>query len=401
MIFVIRNNTPGNVDSADSPTSPNTEGNNNISEYLVSGTWYSNQQRVDTLMLNDDGSYSSSYWLAAGNYQVDGDKIILTDIYGTSKSLSIIDNNEDLVLYFDNAHLSHYYYMSKRTDANNIATDSDDKVYISNNNETPPLVDTEDYFDDMQVMYKAAVSQILTTGGWVDVRGETTLTFTDEEYTAVYTSTILAGETEQKTTGYNILEVTALDNEYKVKWESVESDGRKSIINDIILTSKDNDYTLYSFSFPFAKTYIKSEKIYFTQPEASGTRIDVGSGATSAIELSREDNPDSSNHEKEVFAEIDRLLVGVWSGTYDDILSDDTVYYRYMFSNSGDYTYTVGDYVERGSYNAAHIAGNFYHTTLSLKDNSNNERMVNINVSGGAILYMTVEGGGEPRYKKE
>ncbi|GIP52980.1 hypothetical protein [Paenibacillus vini] len=93
--------------SANPATSKAAKGNNLV------GTWYSDKKDNDVLTILEDGRYASSGWLAPGRYTIEGDKISLTDTFGTTIELQIKEGGQGKELFFENEPLSHTYFTTE------------------------------------------------------------------------------------------------------------------------------------------------------------------------------------------------------------------------------------------------------------------------------------------------
>lgn len=392
IVLVVTKNS-GNDDRTAANTSQPPAVTATNAGYNVSGVWYSDQSNSDTLTLNKDGSYSSSWWLASGNYVVQGEIISLTDTYGTTKTLLIQKVGTEYVLFFDNANKSHFYYRTQK------------EVEAAQQEQ-------EQQNTEMQRFYVAALSQILTTGTWKDNLDSTTLTFTDTDYTAVNKSAV-TGKEETTICQYVVTDVSAENDVYKVKWTMTDSNGTKFEVTDVTITVNGNSYTLYTSSLPYARTFTKTVDIVFTQPtdptpssSVPANQIDATGNSgqpaeiTTSTQVTRNDNPDESEHQSEIEAAVMREIIGTWKGTFDEITTSNTVYWLYTFTSDGKYTFSNGDINESGAYTVTHNAGNKYHSTLHLVPTAGEERTVNFYLSGSRPVALTVEGDTDPTYKK-
>jgi len=203
----------------------------------ISGIWYSDQDTGDTLNLYEDGSYASKNWLISGTYSVEGDSVLLTDSFSTTKKLIIMKAGNENILFFDNKEYSHTYYRTE-DEANNSKQEKEIK-------EAEKRLSLED-----------ELPQILQTGVWVNSTGDTTLTFSNNELTIVYVSQIIENEIKKRIWEYDITDVKITDKRYKINWELKQEDGFV-LRDDLIVTINENMYELHSSALPYARTFEK------------------------------------------------------------------------------------------------------------------------------------------------
>lgn len=213
--------------------------------YDISGVWYSDQPGGDTLTLNQDNRYTSSSWLAAGTFTIENSNIILTDSFGTSKTLIVKTNNNGYILVFDNSNSSHSYFRTEQ------------EANLSSEAKKQHQQQIE---DDVQKDNFDAVQQLLMMGEWISITGETTLVFTEQTYTVAWNSAVFNEKELTETIKYEITEATLKNGTYSIKWIMTKSDGLSFNITDITLVIKDGGlrYTLYSDSFPFERAFEKT-----------------------------------------------------------------------------------------------------------------------------------------------
>lgn len=349
-----------------------------IDGYDITGVWYSDRQDKDVLTLDPSGTYTSTVWLAAGTFSVEGDNIALTDNYGTTKKLTYKIMNDAPVLFFDNAAYSHSYYRTEQA-------------------ATQAATDQQQQDEDMKVLYNAALQQILTTEEWKDNTGNTTLSFTEKDYTVTYTAP--DGTKQTVTCKYAVTDIQVDGGNYRVKWIMTDENNIEYNITDVSISVKNgNEYTIYSSSFSFARTFTKTVDIEFVEP-GTANAAHGSDTSTSTRQISRDDNPDDNEFLQETFAEIDKALIGTWKGCFDDNPTDQTVYWVYTFNEDGTYSFSHGEYEETGTFTISHTNESRYNTIITMK-HGDETTVQNIYLSGTSPIRMITEDDTDPTYRK-
>lgn len=342
--------------------------------YDVSGKWYGdhNKEIVYDLELKKDGTFKST-WLDNGTYEIVDDNILLKDMAGTIKTFELITNNKEkkeYVLFFDNMISPYTYYRSK------------EEVVIAEEEQ-------ERIEEEMIEIYNAALTQILTTGEWIDNSEDTTLSFTQNQYTVINKSEI-TGKTETVTHKYKVEDLKVENDVYNVKWKQTDEKGNDFNITDIVVTVDDNNYTFYSSSIPFARSFKKQVDIDFTQP-CEGNITGVNSvinkddlALAEAEASTNNSNPTSptisTSTRKEYIDETDPVefnklvikeIVGNWKGTFEDIPNKNTIYYTYEFTEDNKYKYNNKEKEETGNYSIVSNGNEKYHSILKFETKGN------------------------------
>lgn len=365
------------------------------SGYDVSGKWYSyhnKDSRVYELDLKKDGSFTST-WLEKGSYLIEKEKITLTDTYGLEKSLELRpeETKSEVILFFDNKNHSFTYYRTE------------EELKESNTK-------TEEELEEMDKLYNSAINQILVTGDWVDNSGDTTLVFTENEYTATYKSSINNKE-ETVTNKYEILEYQADNNTYKMKWNVTDKDGLSHVVNDVVITIKnDNEYYLTSFSFPFATSYSKNLEIILEQPcedipDNVATEDDYreaeGNNSNPTDNIIRRTIIDNPERDYEaIFKQIEKELQGTWKGSFGDNVINDTELWYYTFTDN-KYTFKNKDREHKGTYSLKHHKDNNYHSTLILNPDKEEPIEYDFYLAGNEIITLNFKDNNYPVFLKQ
>lgn len=365
--------------------------------YDISGQWFSshNKESEYNLELNKDGTFNST-WLDQGTYEIQGDKVVLKDFYGITKILDLIKNeNNEYVLYFDNETLSFTYYRTKQE--------------IEKEAQVQEQIDEE-----MIEIYNAALTQILITGEWIDVLEDTTLIFTNNDYSVTYKD-IVTGELETITEKFEITDLDVKDNIYKVKWRKKDKNGNTFDITDIVVTVDGNNYTLKTGSMPFATSFKKTVDIDFTQPceglpnneGAAPTESDIAAAETNN---SNPTNTITSTSTRKDYVEerdpeefeilINNTIIGTWKGTFDDFVDDNTVFSIYEFTKDKKYKYINHGSDESGTYSIKSNGDNKYHSIIVFQTNATTYEK-KFYFTGNELIGMQFEGILDPTYFKE
>lgn len=321
------------------------DGDNNpasLENYDITGVWYSDREGGDTLTLEKDGTYTSSKWLAQGNYAVDGNTVTLSDMFGDSKELVLTVADNAYTLQYTGASAHTYYRTEKEvTDAQAAAAAAE---------------------EEKQSMYSAALQQILTTGVWESLDATTKMTFTDNAISFEYAG-ITAGNTSNvgaatTTYSYSVVSFTVENGNYFVVMDFHDNTNNADYkgCNVDVTVSDDNLYTILCHNFPYAYKYTKTVEIDFTQPDgttgsgneqdstdpsSTGDREVIGEdGSTDRItQISRDDNPDDSKQVEAAYKAIEAAIYGTWQGTFEEYERADTVYWQFTFNKDGTYSF--------------------------------------------------------------
>lgn len=342
--------------------------------------------------LKKDGSFTST-WLEKGSYLIEKEKITLTDTYGLEKSLELRpeETKSEVILFFDNKNHSFTYYRTE------------EELKESNTK-------TEEELEEMDKLYNSAINQILVTGDWVDNSGDTTLVFTENEYTATYKSSINNKE-ETVTNKYEILEYQADNNTYKMKWNVIDIDGLSHVVNDVVITIKnDNEYYLTSFSFPFATSYSKNLEIILEQPcedipDNVATEDDYreaeGNNSNPTDNIIRRTIIDNPERDYEaIFKQIEKELQGTWKGSFGDNVINDTELWYYTFTDN-KYTFKNKDREHKGTYSLKHHKDNNYHSTLILNPDKEEPIEYDFYLAGNEIITLNFKDNNYPVFLKQ
>jgi len=360
--------------------------------YDVAGVWYSDQDNSDVLVLNQDGTYTSSWWLASGKYIIDGNNLSLTDSFDTTKTLIIKTVGAEHVLFFDNEPYSHSYFRTQ------------EEVELSRQEQA-------EQDEEMQLMYESALMQILTTDDWIGLDGCSTLTFTNTEYTVVYVNPLPYGERELvNTQRYRIDSFVVEKNLYTIKWTLIGNsyDANGEMTGDkLTILVEDNTYKMHCAGLPFERNFSKTVDIVFTQPQEpvsddSSSQESEAPQSTSTTVVNINENPDFSEHHEELISYVEREIIGTWKGTYHhEPIASNTVYWIYTFTADGKYIFENGDTKESGTYTLSHHPGTEkYHSTISFLSNDGTERASQFYISTGNKIMLTFEGDSNPSYFK-
>lgn len=366
------------------------------SGYDISGKWYSyhdsNSNRIYELDLKKDGTFTST-WLDNGSYSIENEKVVLADTHGLEKTLELQPENtkSDFILLFDNKSHSFTYYRTE--------TELEESI-----------IKTEEEQKEMDKLYSSAINQILTTGEWTDNSGETTLMFTENEYTATYTSSINS-KVEKIINKYEILEYEANNNTYKMKWAVTDVDGLTHTINDIVISMKnDTEYYLTSFSFPFATSYSKDLEIILEQPcedlpENTATDDDYrqaegnNSNPTNNI-VNRRIIDNAEKDYEAIFKEIESELIGTWKGNINDNIINDVTSWEYIFT-SNTYSFKNQNEKHNGTYSLKHHKDKNYHSTLILNSSEGRSLEYDFYLAGNEVITLNFKDNSFPVFSKQ
>lgn len=366
------------------------------SGYDISGKWYSyhdsNSNRIYELDLKKDGTFTST-WLDNGSYSIENEKVVLADTHGLEKTLELQPENtkSDFILLFDNKSHSFTYYRTE--------TELEESI-----------IKTEEEQKEMDKLYSSAINQILTTGEWTDNSGETTLMFTENEYTATYTSSINS-KVEKIINKYEILEYEANNNTYKMKWAVTDVDGLTHTINDIVISMKnDTEYYLTSFSFSFATSYSKDLEIILEQPcedlpENTATDDDYrqaegnNSNPTNNI-VNRRIIDNAEKDYEAIFKEIETELIGTWKGNINDNIINDVTSWEYIFT-SNTYSFKNQNEKHNGTYSLKHHKDKNYHSTLILNSSEGRSLEYDFYLAGNEVITLNFKDNSFPVFSKQ
>ena len=381
----------GNGDSADQPTGitvplvstapPVSTAQIIVTGYDVSGTWYSDRENGDTLILETDGSYTSLNWLAAGSYTVAADNRIIkfTDLFGDINQLTLVASGDTYVMKYEGS-AAHTYY---RTMQEATAAQEAQKAAA----------------EEMRSFYDAALLQILTTGEWLSLDETATLNFTDSVFIIEFAGTQFVESTTREYS-YVITNVSFQNGHYSVKMDLHDKTSSLNFNNSGvgITISEDNTYTLICGNFAFAQKYQKTVKIEFTQ---ESTGANGGSSVTDDDIIAENVIEDDT---AEIAALVEQEIYGIWKGTFEEMPTVTTVYWEFVFSPDGTYRFTRGDSFETGSFTLTHN-NDKYHSTLCLVPNAAlgeaEAKERRFYFSDSFPISMTIEGDSHPTYFKQ
>ena len=263
---------------------------------------------------------------------------------------------------------------------------------------------------EMQILYKAALAQILTSGEWRNSSRDIALTFSDTECRAVKTTD---GVENVSVYQYVVTSLSVTDDVYYIEWTVTDSSGIKSSASDVTVTVSGNSYTLFSSSLPYDNTFTKTAFIVFTQPSLNPQNsLTDQDGANSGgaqpdetitnIVVRESEYVMDSKTQKEIEDHINQEVIGVWRGTFEEMRNANTVYWVYTFTPNGDYTFTNNEIDESGIFTITHDFDKVvYGSTFHLVPVDGDERMVNFHLSeSDQQVKMSLEGGTDPTYVK-
>lgn len=153
--------------------------------------------------------------------------------------------------------------------------------------------------------------------------------------------------------------------------------------------------TLYSDAFPWARSFKKNSDQPTSSSTPEPTRSSTASSGSAAAEfdssapnvvntrdvISVDMNPDFSAYTPELYAFVKENIIGTWSGTFDDIITPDTVYWVYTFNTDGTYSFSNGTRSESGTYTLTCDANDIdYRSTMQLSF-EDGERTLRFNLS--------------------
>ena len=382
-----------------------------VASYDVSGTWYSDRENGDILVLETFGTYTSSNWIAAGSYVVGADNhtITLTDSFGERKELNLTTNGSAYVMRYEGA-AAHSYYRTMQE--------------VTTARETQKAA-----AEEMQSFYDAALLQILTTGEWSSIDETTTLNFTNNTFIIDYVGNQFV-EAATCEYSYVVTKIEVHNGHYSLKLDIYNKTlGVESKNSDVgIKVGDDNTYTITCGNFAFAQKYQKSIDIIFTQG-STGAHIDshdtdsntVGANSSGdtgqenvvgrevvsedgtierITQISRDDNPDDREHRAVIAELVEQEIYGTWKGTYEEMPKENTAYWVFTFSSNGTYSFTNGDGLESGSFTLTHN-NDKYHSTLHLVPSAGEAKERRFYLSGSTTISMTIEGDTHPTYFRQ
>jgi len=379
-----------NKEVIDDPTpTPTAEPTDTTETYDITGLWYSDQDESDTLELLEDGTYTSTVWLADGDYTVVNNKIDFVDLFGGRRSLYITNNGSKYTLDYSAGDISHTYYRSADEAAAVISARIDEAA-------------------EMQQFYKSALMQILLTGEWLSANGNSTLNFTDKDYTIVYTSAI-DSEVITATEQYEIDVFEVKGGGYTIAWRVTNSNGIEFYVQNVTISVKGNTYTIHSGSFPLANTFSKTVEIDFKQPDPNDNMsaiIEQNMQYDQEADINTSDKhwadalQTVQNSQREFEAAVVKEIVGTWQGTPDEAVTDLSVYWIFNFTSTGQYTYSNGVFSETGTYNLGYNLNNQYHSAVYLQPADGEEHTINFYFSGTSPAELNIDGDTHPVYIK-
>ena len=217
-----------------------------VAGYDISGTWYSDRERGDTLTLNSSGSYTSLNWLANGNYTASDDNrtITLTDSFGDRKQLTLVMIGDAYVMKYEGAAAHTYYRTTQEVTAAQEAQQA--------------------AAEEIKSFYDAALLQILTTGEWVSLDETTTLNFTDSTFTVEFAGNQFIEATVYEHS-YIVTSFEVINGNYSIKMDIHDNTSGLDFNNSSagISIKEDNTYVITCGNFPYAQKYQKTVEIEF------------------------------------------------------------------------------------------------------------------------------------------
>lgn len=237
---------------------PKTETTAEKESYDITGSWYSDREKGDTLTLNKDGSYTSSVWLKDGNYSISENTLTLTDLLGKETSLTIKENGDNLTLVYSDSSSGHTYYRTEEAlNAVKVAQES--------------AAAEEQSFNESVVM------KILTTGDWTSNNGFT-LHITKNDFTVSRNENNPNFNKEynftpDKTYQYQITDIKKDSNvsAFFINITTTADDDTQKQAQFTIGIKEDNLYTFFSDVVPYAAQFTKTVKIDFDTPMTNAT----------------------------------------------------------------------------------------------------------------------------------
>lgn len=350
---------------------------NNKKTYVLTGEWYSDRENGDTLTLKSDGSYTSSTWLKDGKYNISGETLTLTDLFGKETSLTVTKEGETLTLVYSGGKPSgHSYY---RTVAELDAATAVQNALVT----------------EQHALNKSIIMQILTTGDWENQKSFTepggyTLHMTDSEYI------VFANDKNEqindpkfkelnppKKYQYKITEIkqedpvigTSYESRYSFKATIIKENGEiEENINFHIDIGHDNFYSIESGAFFYGRQFSKKTRIDFDmQPMANqlseepqpvvetdyedtifpeketavseDRTVIYADGTVDHIhQIRRNDDPDLSKQWLETMNNTDKILIGSsWKGTFESYPTETTIYWTFDLNSDNTYSHFNGE----------------------------------------------------------
>lgn len=316
--------------------SSEVEQSDNIGDFNITGTWYSDRSDEDEITFSENGTYISSAWLAPGKYTVEGDQIILTDKFGTMKKLAIKTQDGETTLFSDNQSYSHTYYSTR-------------EMALSGS-ESGQVADGKIRED-----YKMVIGQILP-GSWISSDQSTEAVFKDQGFVIKNIGESAASKEERFS--YTITGIEFKDNSHFVVTMDVKNLGNGSTFTLKSLKIYENQIGSYSFdspTFPYRDTFDKAGPVAIS---GSLTDPDRAKGEVTEVPL----------FDAEELKAVEKGVVGTWKGSVDPLRDGNVLNQTYVFKADKTYSISYDGFSESGTYTVTHDEKNaLYPHTFILK----------------------------------
>lgn len=275
---------------------------------ILAKTWYSDRPDGDQLTMTKDGSYNGTVFLTSGTYKLKDGIVTCSSMWDGVVELKVVTVDGKTCLYHDNGYLSFYYHDTQAAAEKSMEARAADEAR-------------------RQEAVANELSEILL-GVWKSTVNisETTITFTDKEYT-IYTPETEYLKASSRIYEYEIQETRVGISQHDIKMIRTDSDGRQSEIYVRIIIEEDR----YLISLGPGGYYEKSKG-----------DVSAVSPAPEEISTSTEDDKQSDEKTEKLKAinkSIEDDLIGTWEGTSDSI-NPNRVIHKYVFFDDGTYEYS-------------------------------------------------------------
>ena len=169
--------------------------------------------------------------------------VLFIIIFTTIAKKSEYNEVDDPIAIFSEVDKTTVYSENNYTQNVNIESIVEDEIIKNDNIES----DEEDKYD-----HEATVYRLLTSGEWVSLLGDTVVTATHDKLVLVND---IKGDFETSIVKYVVNEVQFINGDYHIKWTLTHENGAEFFVPNARLTAKGNDYTLYSYSLPYAGAF--------------------------------------------------------------------------------------------------------------------------------------------------